>query len=193
MTREGVKLMSLTEVGAQARDSYDPRESPANTCTSFSMPAMLHAPYLYDIRVDQDAQSMTVYHEYFAVTRTIPLEAEALAEPGGYFGTVRGSVDGDQIVVESWDYPESAWGLAVAVGPFGGGADIPSSTQKRVTERYSVNDDGSALYIDITVEDPVYLAEPYTTRAEYYRVADDTPLYGYDCDEDSARRFTRDL
>jgi hypothetical protein len=72
------------------------------------------------------------------------------------------------------------------------GTDIPSSAQKTLAERFSVSDDGQTLTVLYTVEDPVYLTEPYSSSAELKRVADDEPMYIYNCELDSAQRFSRD-
>ena len=75
----------------------------------------------------------------------------------------------------------------------GAGADVPSSPQKKVIERYSVSSDGGTLSVDYTLEDPLYLAEPYSGHVELVRVADDEPLHEYACELDNAARFSRDL
>ena len=74
----------------------------------------------------------------------------------------------------------------------GGGADIPSSDQKTVIERYSVSDDGQTLTLAYTLSDPAYLTEPYNGHFELNRVASDTPIYDYVCDLQSAAEFARD-
>ena len=182
--------MSLTPAALEVIANYDPEESPANRCAPFSMPSMLYAPYLYDIQLSD--QVAILHHEYFDVTRTVPLNSElAPAEPSGYFGSVSGRVEGDELVVESAQYPASTWGLAGAVNPTSGDADVPSSEQKKVIERYSVSQDGRTLTVTYVVEDPVYLTEPYSDSVELYRVADDTPMYRDECDFESASRFSQ--
>jgi len=75
--------------------------------------------------------------------------------------------------------------------PPGGGADVPSSEQKTIVERYSVSDDGRTLTVTYVVEDAANLIEPYSDSVELCRVADDTPMYLDECDFDSASRFSR--
>jgi len=41
-----------------------------------------------------------------------------------------------------------------------------------------------------TVSDPVYLTEPYTAEIDFYRMADDAPIYDFDCDAEIASRST---
>ena len=182
-------VLPLTPVGLDAWRNWDAQASPANTCEPVNVPDVFFAPYLFDVRVN--AEEVTLLHEAYGVTRTIILDSEPrLAEETGLFGLVSGRAEGDELVIESSEYPPSAWGLGLAATKHGGGADVPSSAQKKVTERYSVSEDGRTLRIDYTVEDPVYLTMPYSSYAQFTRVPDDTPLYEYNCEVDSASRFS---
>ena len=73
----------------------------------------------------------------------------------------------------------------------GGGADVPSSVDKTVTERYSVSEDGQTLVLEYTVSDPVYLSADYSARLELTRVPDGTAMYPYECDLESASMWSR--
>jgi hypothetical protein len=182
---------SLTSEGLAAWENYDPQLSPANLCEPISMPGIYYAPYLNDIEVNEG--EVVFYHEPYSMSRTVPLNGPpSHAEPSGILGVVSGRVEGSQLIVESRDYPASDWGLAIAVGTNGGGADVPSSAEKSLIERYSVSEGGRTLTVEYTVSDPVYLSEPYTSSIELTRVADDAPMYDYVCELDSAERFSRD-
>lgn len=186
---DGQPLLSLNGAGREAWENYDPELSPASTCEPVNTPAVLHSPdYLYDIRINGD--EVTLYHEVYEVTRTVVLDSESRpAEPSGLFGMIRGRIEGNELVIESSGFPPSRWGLALAAIPMGNGADIPSSVEKRVIERYSVSDDGATLRAEYTLEDPVYLSEPYSGDRDFTRVADDTLLHSYGCEVDSASRY----
>ena len=183
--------LPLSPAGIEAWQNYDPQLSPANTCTPLNTPSVYHAPnYLHEIKVTDD--EVILFHEVYHVTRTVPLGAEPQpVEPTGLLGRARGSVEGDELVIDSHDFPASRWGLAMAALPNGNGADIPSSESKRVTERLSVSGDGRTMVVEYRVEDPVYLTQPYTQRVTFYRIAADTPIYDYACNVDSASRFSR--
>ena len=189
---DGESPLPLTAQAREDSQVYDSENSPANTCEPVLMPPILHAPnYLYDLRIEDD--EVILYHEVYEVTRTVPLNAEpTLAEPSGLFGKVSGRIEGDELVIESSEYPPSRWGLGIAAGPLGNGSDIPSSAEKKIFERYSVRDGGTTLRVSYTVEDPVYLTEAYSGHRDFTRVADDTPLNPYGCTLDSASRFTRE-
>lgn len=184
--------LALTEAGRQAWEAYDQRLSPANTCEPMSVPDIYNAPsYVVTIEIEDDRA--VVRNQAYNVTRTVPLTGEsAPADPAGVFGVVGGRIDGDALVIESRDYPASAWGLGAATQIIGAGADMPSSERKTVVERFSVGEDGLALIYEYTVEDPVYLAEPFSHRVEMARLPDDAPVFPYDCDVESASQFSRE-
>ena len=101
-----------------------------------------------------------------------------------------GRIDGDVLIVDSSGYAASKWGLGAEVQPMGNGADVPSSAQKTVRERYSVSDDGSTLTVEYTITDSVSdraVHEPRRADARSGRNAD----YPYDCDVESAGMWSR--
>ena len=183
--------LPFSPAGLSAWENYDPQRSPANTCEPNNVPAVFHSPYLFDIQIM--ARQAVVRHEAYNVTRTVPLNSEpSRAEPSGVFGMVTGRIDGDELVIESSGFPASGWGLGVAGTTNGAGADVPSSAQKKLIERYSASSDGRTLTVGYILEDPIYLTEPYSDYVELTRVADDAPMYEYACELDNASRFSRD-
>jgi hypothetical protein len=191
--QEGTRsALPLNEAGLAAWNSYDQTQSPANTCEPMTPPVIFNAPnYFVDIRFD--GQQVIVRNQAYDIVRTVPLSGTAApADPNGLFGVVSGRIEGDTLVIESRDYPVSKWGLGAATQINGGGADVPSSPQKMLTERYSVSDDGQTLQFEYTLYDPVYMSRPHTARIPIARVSDDTPMYPYNCDVDAASMFSRD-
>lgn len=183
--------LSLNTAGRAAWQGYDPIESPAAKCETQSIPSVFNAPYLSEVRIGTD--SVFVRNEAYDVRRTIALgDSFAPANPNGSFGEARARIEGDTLIIESRGYPPSGWGLGVATHVDGGGADIPSSVQKTVVERYSVSDDGQTLTLAYTLSDPAYLTRPYDGQVELHRVSPDTPIYDYVCDLQSAAEFARD-
>lgn len=187
----GESPLPLNEAGISARRAYDRKASPANTCEPMTVPDIFAAPfYLFDVRLT-DGQAV-LHNEAYDIRRTVPLTGSpAAADPRGWFGTVIGRIDGDALIVESSGYAASKWGLGAEVQPMGNGADVPSSAQKAVRERYSVSADGSTLTLEYTITDPVYLTAPYTSRIELTRVPEGTQMYAYDCDVESAGMWSR--
>jgi hypothetical protein len=184
--------LPLNDAGLAAWRGYDQKLSPANTCEPMSIPVVFNAPsYYVDIRFL--AGKVVIRNEAYDVNRTVPLGNDfAPADPKGQWGRVRGHLEGDTLVVESRDYPPSKWGLGAATQVNGGHADVPSSAQKTVTERFSVSDDALTLIYEYTLFDPVYMRKPYTARIEMKRVPDDARWVPYDCNVASASQFSRD-
>jgi hypothetical protein len=183
--------LPLNAAGVAARNAYDQKASPANTCEPMSIPDIFNAPF-YLFEVTLDGQRVTLHNEAYEIVRTVTLGGPAApVDPKGQFGTASAKLDGDALVIESKGYPASKWGLGAEVQILGGGKDVPSSTQKTVTERYTVSPDGRTLGLDYTVNDPTYLTKPYAGRLELTRVPDTTALYPYKCDVESAAMWSR--
>jgi Family of unknown function (DUF6152) len=188
--------LPLNADGRAAWKNYDPKKSPANTCEPQSIPGTFSAPYLFDVRVD--GESIVLHNEPYDIVRTIRLNSEPAPAYVGdryandQFGYASARIENDRLVIESDRYPASGWGLGIATHLNGGGADVPSSPQKSVIERFSVSPDGRTLYLDYRLTDPVYLTEPYEGRFELYRVSDDTAMYPYECNVEAASQFSRD-
>lgn len=183
--------LPLNEAGQQAWNDYDQTLSPANTCEPMSLPVVMNAPsYYVDIRFGDG--EVVIRNEAYDVYRVVPFADEyAQADPNGQWGKVRGSIDQDQLVVESKDYPPSRWGLGAATQINGGGGDVPSSERKTLIERFSTSDDGLELYYDYVLFDPAYMSREHTARVTLRRVPDDAPMVPYDCNVESARQFSR--
>jgi hypothetical protein len=185
----GVPSLPLNEAGLAAWRNYDPKSSPANECEPINVPDLLSTPFfLFDLRIDE--RQAVLHHEAYGVVRTVPLNGPtARAESSGRFGTVTGRVEGETLVVESRDFLPSAWGLGIE--EFHGGAVIPSSPRKTLTETFSVTPDGRTLVYAYTLYDPAFMSEPYSGRVELTRVPDDIEIHEYECDTESAAMWSR--
>lgn len=181
--------LPLNEAGQAALESYDHRQSPATTCEPFSIPDLQLSPYLTEIIIDDDKVSFV--HEAYGMSRTIPFDSEPVpADETGYLGLASASIEGDELVIHSHGYPASDWGLSSEAQPKGPPADIPSSEQKRVVERYSLSDDGQVLTLAYTLEDPAYLTEIYHGSLIMNRAAEGVSILPFECEINAAKRFT---
>ncbi len=106
------------------------------------------------------------------------------------FGRRISRIEGDTLIVESTGFAADAAGLASDWDANGRGTNIPSSDQKRLIENYTISDDGQILTLDYTVQDPIYLTEPYTDRMEWQRLREDAAIYEFECDTEIATRST---
>ena len=182
--------LSLTEAGLLAEKNYKPSLSPATICEPLTIPDLQISPYMTDIRMEDGM--ITFVHEAYGITRSIPLDSPQVpVDETGWMGTASAYIDGDELVIESSNYPVSSWGLGGAAQVKGSKrVDYPSSPLKKVVERYSVTDDGETLLLAFTLDDPVYLSEPYNGTIRVQRVADTEPMFPFECDVSSASRFS---
>lgn len=179
----------LTQAGLDARAAFDPLDTPAMQCIPPNLPSILYVPYLYGIEVDP--QEIRLHHEYYGIVRTVPLgDARAQTEPSGQFGQAAARIEDGAIVVESSGFPNLLAGMASDFDPNGLGADVPSSDQKEFTERYTLSDDGRTLFVEYTIEDPVYLTESFSGRTQWQRLVDGTPIEPFECDPATAAQST---
>jgi uncharacterized protein DUF6152 len=180
--------MPLNEAGIAARRAFDPLNNPASNCIPPNLPSLLMIPYAYEITRYKD--TVTIFHEYARISRQVKLGATEANVTDPEFGRRTGRYEDGTLIIESTGFPALAAGLASGWEPNGNGADIPSSTQKSLIERYTVNADGSELAVDYTVSDPAYLTESYSARVIWHRMPDNSPIYEFDCDSEIASRST---
>jgi hypothetical protein len=93
------------------------------------------------------------------VVRTIPMNAAHPAdiEPTRHGHSI-GRWEGDTLVIDTIAFEPNPSGIALSV---------PSSPGKHTVERLTLTDDRLRLRYQITVEDPVYLAEPATLTQQW--------------------------
>ena len=58
---------------------------------------------------------------------------------------------------------------------------MPSGAQKHMIERYSLSEDGRRVLIDVFLEDPEFLAEPFNGHTEMV-YSPELELLRYECD-----------
>ncbi len=180
--------LPLNEAGRAARAAFDPQNTPAMECVPPNLPAMLFLPYIYEITTNGD--EIRLFQEYQSIDRRVTLGAsEPDTGPPG-FGARVGRMEGETLVIESRGFEPNLAGLASGWEPNGNGADVPSSAEKTLVERYSLSPDGNKLTVQYTLDDPVYLSEPYVSEIVWDRVPDDTPIYDATCESDIATRST---
>ena len=181
--------LPLNQAGLDAREAFDPLDTSALRCIPPNLPTLLYVPYLYGIKVE--GEELQLQHEYFEILRTVRLDGQAgQVEPTGMYGTAVARVEGDAIIVESTGFPNLEAGLASDFDQNGVGTDIPSSDQKKITERYTVSDDGLSLTAEYTIEDPAFLTESYSNSTVWKRLAQGTEIVPFTCDAETAAQST---
>ena len=152
----GENFPVLNERGLAFQGVFDEAIAPKYDCVPSSSPALQYDPYMMEVtqwpdrvlfRFEKDDQIRTVWLD----GREPPLNEFTVQ------GFSVGRYEDGALLVETTHFVFDITGFDDYNG-------IPSSQQKRVTERYWR--EGDELKLTLTVEDPMFLREPtsYTTR-----------------------------
>lgn len=139
----------LTAEGQRAQARYETGEQAVGDCEVPGMPYAMMSPYPMQI-VDQGKQ-LTIRGEAYDLTRTVYLEAPAGSRAAAPLGLSVGKLSGDELVIETSGIDYHSYG---DLGP-------AQSKQSHVVERFKLSADGTKLDYEITITDPVMLAEPW--------------------------------
>jgi len=174
--------VATTPAGTAARQSYDIlTENPVAQCIAYPSPMIVAVPqHLNEITIESDR--IIIHNEFFDVRRTIWMDGRE--HPQNSVRTNQGHSIGrwedDVLVVDTTNFADHRSTLP--------GSGLPSGAQKHVIERYRLHDDGRGISIDIFLEDPEFLADPFTHTLEW-RSSGYTELLTFACQEDQATRF----
>jgi hypothetical protein len=169
----------LTARAKALRDALDETTQPKYDCAPMSIPHMWTDPYSHQIEQFDDRVVFTYGKD--DVVRTAWLPNSNTPYPAVneflYWGFSRAHYEGDTLVVVTDKF---------AFDPQGLNADfkLASSTQKRVTERYSIEDGN--LILEVTTEDPVFLREPWVYKTRGRRDEFELAL-PWNCDAEASR------
>lgn len=172
----------VTEAGQASIDTYDhDRDNPNAVCYGYGLVAGLTSPhYLNQIEIFDDR--VVIRDEWFDAERVVYTDGREHPVDGERtrLGHSIGHWEGETLVVDTRLFAEHR-------SPYGIG--IASGTQKHVVERYTLNDDGRSLTLDVFLEDPEFLAESFSGTLNW-DYTPDFEFYRYDCDPDVATRFS---
>lgn len=169
----------LTEKGAEAVADFDEGRSPVKDCLAFPAPMVTFLPYRSKIEVQDDR--VVIRSEYFDVERIVYTDGRGHPENGERTpqGHSIGHWENGALIVDTTLFADH---------PIGNFHGLPSGAQKHVVERFQLSDDHRHLDVNFSVEDPEYLAEPWTGEIVWDYAADGQML-PYHCDLETARRF----
>lgn len=172
----------LTEAGQASMDIYDhDRDNPTAICNGYGLLAGLTSPhYLNEIEILEDR--VIIRDEWFDAERTIYSDGREHPVDGerARLGHSIGHWDGNTLVVDTRLF-------APHRSPFGIG--LASGVDKHIVERYSLNDDGRSLTLEVFFEDPEFLTESFSGTLNW-DYTPDFEFYRYDCDPEVATRFS---
>ena len=165
-----------------AKQMSDSKATTQKDCIPIGLPATMFYPVANTITVQKDR--VTIKVDWMDTTRTVYLDGRQHPPASQLFlhGHSVGKWDGKTLVVETTNFTEHPMGLSTGA---------PSSSQKKLTERFTLSDDGKTLLYSGTVEDPVYLTQPsqWSGRLQY---RPGMPQSNQKCNVEVARRFLND-
>ncbi len=174
---------TLTDKGKAARAAANPAVSSQADCIPIGEPTVMVYPVANNIKASKD--KVVIKTDWMDTERTVYLDGRKHPAPTQTFlhGHSVGHWESKTLVVETTNFKDHQSGLA---------ATLPSSTEKKLTERFELGEDGKTLNYTGTVEDPVYLSAPGQFSASLeYRPA--MPFSNQKCDVQIARSFLKDL
>ena len=172
-----------TDKGQAAQKAANPNVSSQADCVPIGEPVVMVYPVANNIKVEKD--KVVIRTDWMDTERTVYLDNRKRPAPAqtSLHGFSLGHWDGKVLVVETTNFKEHPSGL---------GTTLPSSTQKKLVERFELGEDGKTLKYSGTVEDPVYISAPGTFNATWeYRPG--MPFSNQKCDVKIAQQFLKDL
>jgi len=172
-----------TEKGQAAVKAANPNVSSQADCIPIGEPVVMVYPVANTIKASKD--KVVIKTDWMDTERTVYLDGRKHPPASQTFlhGHSVGHWEGKVLVVETTNFKEHQSGLSTTT---------PSSTEKKLTERFELAEDGKTLKYSGTVEDPVYLTAPGQFNATWeYRPT--MPFSNQKCDVQIARQFLKDL
>jgi hypothetical protein len=180
----GARNWPVTEKGKAAMSKpADPKATTQKDCIPIGAPALMFYPVANTITVQKDRVVIDV--DWLDSERIVYLDGRQHPPASQTFlhGHSVGKWEGNTLVVETTNFKEHEMGLSTS---------LPSSTQKKLIERFTLSPDRKALVYSGSVEDPVYLSKPveWTGQWEY---RPNMPHSNEKCDLATARKFLSDF
>jgi hypothetical protein len=168
---------------AVSKEVSGPKGTTQKDCIPIGLPATTFYPVATNITVQKD--KVLIKTDWMDTNRTVYLDGRPHppASQQSLHGHSVGHWEGKTLVVETTNFTDHPMGLSTGV---------PSSSQKKLIERFTLNEDGRSLTYSGSVEDPVYLTGPaqWTGRLEY---RPGMPQSNQKCNVEVARKFLGDL
>lgn len=179
---EELMAIPLTDAGERSVATYDhDKDNPNAVCYGYGLVSGLTSPhYLNEIEILDDR--VIIRDEWFDAERIVYTDGREHPENGERtrLGHSIGHWEGNTLVVDTRLFSPHR-------SPYGIG--VESGVQKHVVERYTLNDDGRSLMLDVFLEDPEFLGETFSGTLNW-DYTPDYEFYRYDCDPDVATRFS---
>jgi len=173
--------IELTAAGIASRESYDVRmDSPEAQCIPMPTPGVIVAPYLNEIVIEDDR--VLIRNERYNLERIVYTDGRAHpenVEPMNQGHSV-GRWEGNVLVIDTVAFEPHRSPIL--------GRGVESGSQKHVTERYALSEDGTSIEVEFVLEDPEHLAETFAGAVNWH-YAPHFQMQGFDCDLENSRRY----
>ncbi len=180
---DAYQRLPVTEKGALAKAEYDIyADEGLQSCEPMPTPVSpVLAADIYVAEIEVTADTVFLRSEYYDTERVVYMDGRRHPEDGErtLHGHSIGWWEDGVLVVDTANFADHR-------SPLQDG--LPSGAQRHVVERYDLSDDGTALMIDVLVEDPEYLAAPLHGTVEW-KYTPDAELLRYNCDPEVSRQF----
>ena len=171
----------MTPKARAAWQSYNIKQSSMAKCVPPPPPMLMTYPNITRIDVHDGYVSILMDGQGDLAERIIYTDGRGHPDAGQQLlhGHSVGRWQGTTLIVETTNFTPNDSGSI---------AGIPGGTQKKLTERFELTDDGNGLTYYYKVEDPEFLSSPYS--AQYvWDFRPDVSLTGVDCDPEVASRY----
>jgi len=167
----------LNERALAFQKIFDEALSPKYDCQPSTPPALEFDPFFME--VVQWPDRVLLRYEKDDQLRTVWLDGrQPTAHDYGIQGFSVGHYESNALLVETTHYVFDVTGFDDYNG-------IPSSQQKKISERYWR--DGEQLKATVTVEDPMFLRKPASYTMRWLPAPKGYKLQAFECDEEAAR------
>ena len=180
---DGMRELPLTEAGRLGKTTFDGSVDPEAECIAWPAPWLV-ASTLYLVGIEPGDEVTTIKSEFYNAERIVHMGLRE--HPQNIERTVQGHSigwwEGDTLVVDTTAYADHR-------SPYAN-IGIPSGAMKHTIERFRLEEDGRTISVDLFLEDPEYLAEPFATQLALH-YAPHLEMHGIDCDPEVATRYRR--
>ena len=159
----------LTEAGRRAQARYESGPAVAD-CEVPGMPFAMVSPY--PIEIVKEGDNLLIRGEAYDLKRVVYLAEPATPPAPSPLGLSVGRIEGDELVIKTSRIDYHSYG---DLGP-------AQSNQSEVVERFKLSPDGLKLDYEITITDPVMLAEEWKWGGSFF--ATTRKIKEWDCGAD---------
>jgi hypothetical protein len=126
-------------------------------------------------KIEQTDDKIVMTYGFMDIVRTIHLDMDSHPKniTPSRSGHSIGKWEGDTLVVDTIGF-EEGWLEATRVG-------VKHSDQMHTVEKFNLSDDGQWLIMTYTINDPLYLEQPFTAQLTHGKT--NAPYTQYDCED----------